>query len=77
MRGEGVTPPVDPARVGPNEMHVYLNDKQTGQQYDKVKELNVDLLLPSQNLGPLKPDVRKAGPGHFVMNGALWDSRRP
>ena len=63
---------VDPARVGPNEMHVYLNDKRTGQQYDKVKELNVDLLLPSQNLGPLKPDVRKAGPGHFVMNGALF-----
>ena len=38
---------VDPARVGPNEMHVYLTDKQTGQQYDRVKEFNVDLLLPA------------------------------
>ena len=37
---------VDPARVGPNQMHVYLTDKQTGQQYDRVKEMNVDLVLP-------------------------------
>ena len=63
---------VDPARVGPNEMHVYLIDKQNGTQFDKVKEMNVDLSLPSKNLGPLKPDVRKAGPGHYVMNGALF-----
>ena len=54
---------VDPARVGPNEMHVYLIDKQNGTQYDKVKEMNVDLLLPAEKLGPLKADVRKAGPG--------------
>jgi copper transport protein len=63
---------VDPARVGPNEMHVYLIDKQNGTQYDKVKEMNVDLVLPAEKLGPLKADVRKAGPGHFVMNGALF-----
>jgi copper transport protein len=63
---------VDPARVGPNEMHVYLIDKQNGTQYDKVKELNVGLSLPAEQLGPLKPDIRKAGPGHFVMNGALF-----
>ena len=35
---------VDPARVGPNQMHVYLTDKRTGQQYDSVKEMNVDLV---------------------------------
>jgi copper transport protein len=63
---------VDPARVGPNEMHVYLIDKQNGTQYDKVKEMNVDLSLPAERLGPLKADVRKAGPGHYVMNGALF-----
>jgi copper transport protein len=63
---------VDPARVGPNEMHVYLIDKQNGTQYDKVKEMNVDLVLPAEKLGPLKADVRKAGPGHYVMNGALF-----
>jgi len=63
---------VDPARVGPNQMHVYLTDKQTGQQYDRVKEMKVDLVLPEENHGPLKADTRKAGPGHYVMNGALF-----
>jgi len=63
---------VDPARVGPNEMHVYLIDKQNGTQYDKVKEMKVDLVLPAEKLGPLEADVRKAGPGHYVMNGALF-----
>jgi copper transport protein len=63
---------VDPARVGPNEMHVYLTDKTTGAQYDKVKEMNVALLLPAEKLGPLEAETRKAGPGHYVMNGALF-----
>jgi copper transport protein len=63
---------VDPARVGPNEMHVYLINKRDGTQYDAVKELNVDLVLPAEKLGPLKAETRKAGPGHYVMNGALF-----
>lgn len=63
---------VDPARVGPNEMHVYLTDKQTGAQYDRVKEFKVSLVLPAEKLGPLEAETRKAGPGHFVMNGALF-----
>ena len=63
---------VDPARVGPNQMHVYLTDKKTGAQYNRVKEMNVALLLPAEKLGPLKVDTRKAGPGHYVMNGALF-----
>jgi copper transport protein len=63
---------VDPARVGPNLMHMYLIDKQNGTQYDKIKEMNVDLVLPKKNLGPLKAETRKAGPGHYVMNGALF-----
>jgi copper transport protein len=63
---------VDPARVGPNQMHVYLIDKKTGSQYDRIKEMKVELVLPEKNLGPLKADTRKAGPGHYVMNGALF-----
>jgi copper transport protein len=63
---------VDPARVGPNQMHVYLTDKQTGSQYDRVKEMSVALVLPAKKLGPLKVEARKAGPGHYVMNGALF-----
>jgi copper transport protein len=63
---------VDPARVGPNEMHVYLTDKQAGGQYDRVKEMKVALVLPEEDLGPLEAETRKAGPGHYVMNGALF-----
>jgi copper transport protein len=63
---------VDPARVGPNEMHVYLTDKRTGAQYERVKEFNVSLVLPKEKLGPLQAETRKAGPGHYVMNGALF-----
>jgi copper transport protein len=63
---------VDPARVGPNEMHVYLTDKQAGGQYDRVKEMKVALVLPAEDLGPLEAETRKAGPGHYVMNGALF-----
>ena len=43
---------VDPARVGPNEMHVYLIDKQNGTQYDKVKEMNVELCCPLRSSAP-------------------------
>jgi nitrogen fixation protein FixH len=53
-------------------MHVYLINKRDGTQYDAVKELNVDLVLPAEQLGPLKAETRKAGPGHYVMNGALF-----
>jgi copper transport protein len=63
---------VDPARVGPNTMHVFLTDKRSGAQYDKVKEFDVAMALPEKKLGPIAPDVRKGGPGHFVMNGATF-----
>jgi copper transport protein len=63
---------VDPARVGPNVMHAYLTDKQTGAQYDKVKEFRVTLTQPDKNLGPLEARSQKAGPGHYVMNGTVF-----
>jgi copper transport protein len=61
---------VDPATPGPNEMHIYLTDAQTGDPFDVFKELSVSLSLPDKDLGPLKPDVREAGPGHFVVPSA-------
>ena len=63
---------VDPARVGPNEMHAYLIDKRTGQQYDRVKEFRVELQQPDKGIGPLKADSRRAGPGHYVMPGTVF-----
>jgi copper transport protein len=63
---------VDPARVGPNVMHAYLIDKRTGAQYDKVKEFQVKLSEPDKNLGPIDARPQKAGPGHYVMSGAVF-----
>jgi copper transport protein len=63
---------VDPARVGPNAVHAYLIDKKTGAQFDKVKEFNVKLSQPAKGVGPLDAAARKAGPGHYVMTGAVF-----
>jgi copper transport protein len=58
---------VDPSVVGANEAHIYLFDRQTGAQYDDVKELGVDASLPASDIGPLEQAVRKSGPGHYVI----------
>ncbi len=63
---------VDPARVGANVMHAYLIDKKSGVQYDKVKQFDVKLSQPGKGVGPLDAGPRKAGPGHYVMTGAVF-----
>ena len=39
---------VDPARVGANQMHVYLFDAKGGAAYTKTKELTVQGRAPEQ-----------------------------
>jgi copper transport protein len=63
---------VDPARVGPNEMHVYLFDRASGRQYDATKELTVTAELPEKRIEPITLDPTKAGPGHYVVSGAAF-----
>lgn len=63
---------VDPARVGPNAVHVFLTDKRTGAQYDRVKEFKAQLALPDKKIGPIDQSARKAGPGHYVLDGAVF-----
>jgi copper transport protein len=63
---------VDPARIGPNVMHVYINDARTGQPFDRTKEFAVRLALPDKDIGPLAQSARRAGPGHYVMDGASF-----
>jgi hypothetical protein len=53
-------------------VHVYLTDKRTGSQYDRVKEFKAKLALPGKQIGPIDQSVRKAGPGHYVMDGAVF-----
>jgi copper transport protein len=61
---------VDPARVGLNEVHIYLSDPRTGAQYDRFRDVGVQLRLRAKRIGPLEPRVDKAGPGHWVARRA-------
>jgi copper transport protein len=63
---------VDPARVGQNVVHVFLIDKKTGTQFTKVKEFRLTLSEPDKQVGPIDARPRKAGPGHWVVNAALF-----
>lgn len=62
---------VDPARVGPNQLHLYLLDPKTGAQFRGAKEVMVDEQLPSKGIGPLHEHAQVAGPGHYIVSQAL------
>jgi copper transport protein len=62
---------VDPADAGTNEIHLYLFDARDGSQYDRARELTVQLRLPDRDIGPLESRIDKAGPGHYVARRAL------
>ena len=57
----------DPAKVGHNELHLYLLD-QSGRPAD-VAELRVLATLPSRRIGPLRFTARHLAPGHFAVLG--------
>ena len=61
---------VDPARVGRNQVHLYLFDRRSGRQWDRAKELTVTARLPGKGIGPLTLTPAKAGPGHYVIRRA-------
>jgi copper transport protein len=63
---------VDPATTGLNAMHLYLTNARDGSQFTGTKELDVGLSLPKKNIGPLKANAQKAGPGHYVITGASF-----
>ncbi len=58
---------VDPARPGPNVLHVYLFDD--AGQLTQPAGIEVTLTEPEQQLGPLDVDLEPAGPGHYVGDG--------
>jgi copper transport protein len=59
---------VDPASVGPNEIHIYLIDAKTGAQFTQTKELDVTASLPSKRIGPLALQANLSGPGHYTLS---------
>ncbi len=62
---------VDPARVGSNQVHLYLFDATSGAQFSRIKELEVTATEPENSIGPLPLDPQRAGPGHYTVQGAL------
>jgi copper transport protein len=62
---------VDPARVGANQLHVYLFDAKTGAPYTKTKELTVEAMQHDKGIGPLKATIHRAGPGHYIADALV------
>jgi copper transport protein len=56
---------VDPARAGPNQIHLYLLDR-SGRPA-AVAEARVSAAYPAASLGPLRLRARRAGPGHYLV----------
>ena len=60
--------PIDPARTGPNQVHLYLLRAKDGAPFTGTKELTVKATLPSRGIGPLALTMHRAGPGHYVAD---------
>ena len=58
---------VDPARPGPNVLHVYLFDDEGA--LTQPAGIEVTITEPQQQLGPIDVDLEPAGPGHYVGDG--------
>jgi copper transport protein len=69
---------VDPARVGVNELHVYLFRARDGTPFKGTKELTVRLSQPGKGIGPIDARLRSGGPGHYLADavtlspGGTW-----
>jgi copper transport protein len=61
---------VEPARAGPNTVHLYLIDARSGAQFTQTKELTVTARLPAKAIGPLALGANLAGPGHYIISSA-------
>jgi copper transport protein len=59
---------VDPARVGPNQVHLYLLNAKDGAPFTGTKELRAKASLPGRGIGPLDLTLHRAGPGHYVAD---------
>lgn len=62
---------VDPARVGANQVHLYLTDPKDGRPFTAAKEITLSERQPDQGIGPLRQAAEAAGPGHAIVPAAL------
>jgi len=58
---------VDPNRAGGNSVHLYLLD-QSGRPAALAQSVELDISLPSANIGPIVRNPSVAGPGHYLLD---------
>lgn len=61
---------VDPGRVGPNEMHLYLSD--AASSLNQPNELTVEISDPSRDVAPIEIVVSRSGAGHYTAYDATF-----
>lgn len=61
---------IEPAQVGPNDYHLYLFDRRTGAQIDRVDELTVRLVLRDKGIGPITLGIPRKGPAHYELRNS-------
>ena len=67
FRGGTLSLVVDPAKVGLNEIHVYVLDEEQRPD-DALEQMTLRMSLPSQSVGPLEQVMDDAGPGHWSLD---------
>jgi copper transport protein len=61
---------VSPARVGANEVHIFLSSPNSS--LDQPDAVNVTIQDPSRDVDPIAVDVVKAGASHVISNSATF-----
>jgi copper transport protein len=61
---------VSPARVGANEVHIFLSSPNSS--LDQPDAVNVTIQDPSRDVDPIAIDVVKAGASHVISNSATF-----
>ncbi len=61
---------VAPARVGSNDLHVYLSSPNSS--LDQPDAVTVTIDDPFRDVNPITIDVTKAGAGHYLSNAATF-----
>lgn len=69
-KGYLATMNVAPARVGTNEVHLYLSSPSSS--LIEPDAITVTIQDPSRGVNPITIDVTKAGPGHYTTNAATF-----
>ena len=60
---------VDPARIGPNQMHLYLFDAKDGAPFTRHEGADGQGdAARASGIGPLALTMHRAGPGHYVAD---------